>query len=66
MSREDFLKQILDNKTSDNKIDLLVLYPIVDKALNEMQEIIYSKDEIIKSNIEQIRELQRLLNEANI
>ncbi len=48
MTREETLKNILD-KSENNKIDLLTLYPIIDKACEEMQDIIYSKDkELLK------------------
>ena len=88
MTREETLKKILD-KSDKNKIDLLTLYPILDKAFEDMQDIIYSKvdeiekqkiwgmrkrdnahifnkmvierDKIIKSNVEQIKSLQVLL-----
>lgn len=48
MSREDFLKEIHLKKDKNNKIDLLTLYPIIDKACEEMQEIIDSKVQEIK------------------
>ena len=48
MTKEETYKLILD-KSENNKIDLLTLYPIIDKACTEMQEIIDSKvDEITK------------------
>ena len=58
MSREDMMKCILDKRDDKNKIDLLSLYPIIDKAFEEMQLIIYEKEKIIKDNVSQIRELQ--------
>ena len=51
MTREETFKKILD-KSDKNKIDLLTLYPILDKAFEDMQDIIYSKvDEIEKQKI---------------
>ena len=45
--------------SEDGKIDLEKLYPIIDKACEEMQSIIYAKDE----QLEKIKRHDRLMRD---